>query len=156
MDDGNRLRWQLRLRIEFLDRRIVPAFYGAEKNRGQSRTVKHQVTWLYPLEVHHRNDGAHHHRELDQAIFVEVRSLERRIARAEGNSPRLDLLDAATRADRLIIEADAGLSFVGVRPFGVDRIGKGRAGAGDIDSGGGKSRHGKKASDGNRSQVLHG
>src|SRR5262249_12473693 len=50
----------------------------------------------------------------------------------------LDLLDAAARADRLIVQADAGLFLVGVRPFPVDRKRKGRAGACNV------RRHGRR------------
>src|SRR5262249_19316114 len=49
----------------------------------------------------------------------------------------LDLLDAAARADRLIIETDPGLLLIGIGPFRVDRIGERRAGARNIERDGG-------------------
>ena len=76
-------------------------------------------------------------------IFVELFARQRRVGGAEGHGLGLDLLDAAARADRLIVQADAGLLLIGVGPLGVDRIGEGRAGAGDVggdgrcESGGG-------------------
>ena len=44
----------------------------------------------------------------------------------------IDLLDAAARTDRLVVEADAGVVLVGVGPLGEHRIDEGRAGAGKI------------------------
>ena len=43
-----------------------------------------------------------------------------------------DLLDAAAGADRLVVQAVAGLLLIGIRPFGVDRIRERRAGAGNF------------------------
>ena len=61
--------------------------------------------------------------------------VERRVGGAEGDGLGLDLLDAAAGADRLVVQADAGLLLVGVGPLGVDRVGEGRAGAGNIGGG---------------------
>jgi hypothetical protein len=59
-----------------------------------------------------------------------------------------DLLDAGTGTDGLVVQAVAGCGFlVRFRPFGVDRIGKGCAGAGDIGGGGG-DENGITADDG--------
>src|SRR6266699_258395 len=67
---------------------------------------------------------------------IEIGWLQRHVGGAEGHRARGDLFDAAARADRLIIQADAGLFLIGVRPFGVDRIGEGRPGAGYVDGAG--------------------
>jgi len=56
----------------------------------------------------------------------------RNIGRAEGHRLVLDLLNASTRADRLIVEADAGVFLILIGPFGEDRVGEGRASTGDI------------------------
>jgi hypothetical protein len=69
--------------------------------------------------------------KLDQAVFVELLGLERRVRGAEVDGARRDLLDAAARADRLIVEADAGRLAVRVRPLGVDGIREGGASASD-------------------------
>src|SRR5262249_5300880 len=84
------------------------------------------------VEVHNRDDAAHYSRKLDQFALFEIFGLQRHVGGAEGYGARRDLLDAAAGADRLIVQADAGFFLIGVRPFGVGRIWKGRAGAGDI------------------------
>jgi hypothetical protein len=65
------------------------------------------------------------------------------------------LFDAATRTDRLIVQSDAGLFLVGVRPFGVDRIRERGASPGNIIGGGGHDRRGEQAGDGDGSQMFH-
>ena len=87
---------------------------------------------LDAVEIDDRHDAAHDHRELGKTVLVEILALQRRIGGAEGDGLGLDLLDAAAGADRLVVQADAGLLLIGVGPFGVDRIGKGRAGAGNV------------------------
>src|ERR1700741_5457800 len=77
-------------------------------------------------------------------MLVEILSLEGSVGSAERDGLVLDLLDAAAGTDRLIVQADAGLFLIGVRPLGVDRVGKRRARAGDVGgAGGGRkgSRH---------------
>src|SRR5262249_55179595 len=51
------------------------------------------------------------------------------VARAEIDGARLDLLDAGTAADRLVVDLDAGLPVVDVEPLGIDRVGERGAGA---------------------------
>src|SRR3546814_7702102 len=68
----------------------------------------------------------------DLTGLVELGSLQRRIRGAEGDGLGLDLLDAAARTDRLVVQADARVFLIGVGPLGVDRIGEGGAGAGDV------------------------
>ncbi len=125
---------QLHVRVELLDRRIVPVGDLAEVDLGERRAVEHDVARLHAVEIDDRHDAAHHHRPLRETGFVEVLGLQRRVGGAEGHGLGLDLLDAAARADRLIVEAVAGLLLIGVRPFGVDREREGRAGAGDVGS----------------------
>jgi hypothetical protein len=102
--------------------------------------VEHQIAGLHALEIDDRDDAPHHHRELRQADRIEFLALERRVGGAEGHGLRLDLLDAAARTDRLVIEAYAGLLLVGVGPFRIDRIGEGGAGAGYVGGVGGDRR----------------
>ena len=56
---------------------------------------------------------------------MQVLRFQRHVGGAERDGLRLDLLDAAARTDRLIIEAVAGLLPIGIRPFRVDRIREG-------------------------------
>src|SRR5207237_6413101 len=67
----------------------------------------------------------------------------------------LDLLDAAAGADRLIVKAVAGLLLIGVRPFGVDRIGEGRAGARNIQGSGRDRDRGERARRHQPLEQLH-
>ena len=69
-----------------------------------------------------------------QTGLLEVVRLQRHVGGAERHGLGLDLLDAAARADRLVVEADAGLLLVGIRPFRVDRIRERRAGSRDVAS----------------------
>src|SRR5262245_9189683 len=70
-------------------------------------------------------------------MHVQIRSLERHVGGPERHFLVLDLLDALARTDRLIVHRDAGLFFVCVGPFRIDRIGEGSAGARNVGSGGG-------------------
>ena len=97
---------------------------------GPSRVT---IARLDAVEVDDRHDAAHHGRELHQARLLELLRLQRHVGGAEGHGLGLDLLDAAARADRLVVQPDAGLFLVGVGPFRIDRIGERRAGAGDVD-----------------------
>src|SRR5262249_24068478 len=63
---------------------------------------------------------------------------------AEVDGLALDLLDAAARADRFIVEPDAALGLIGLGPLGVDRVGEGGASARDIRGVGGGPQAGKQ------------
>src|SRR5262249_24481981 len=76
---------------------------------------------------------------LNETALVEQYARKRRVGRTEGDGLGLDLLDAAAGADRLVVQPDAGLFFVGIGPFRIDRIGEGGAGARDVEGGGGRS-----------------
>ena len=141
----DRLRRQLRARIELAQRGVIPRPDLAEEDSRQGRTVQRDVAALDSFDVHDRNDAAHHGRELHEPMFVQVRGIERHVGRAEGHLLVLDLLDAVARSDRPIGDADTGLLFVGVGPFRVDRKRKGGAGAGNVGRDGGTDRGRGKA-----------
>ena len=122
----------LRLAFSLAIAGIVPLGDLAEEDVGERLAVENQVAGLDAGDVDDRHDAAHHHRELDQPELVEFGAAERRVGRAEGDGLGLDLLDAATRTDRLVVETDAGLRLVGVSPFCVDRVGEGGASTGDV------------------------
>ena len=89
--------------------------------------------------------------------FVEFLARKRRIARAERYGLCLDLLDAAARADRLIVQPVAGFLFVRIRPFGVDRIGERSASAGNVGGVGRNERGGGDEAGGCQcGPVFHG
>ncbi len=83
-----------------------------------------------------------------QARGLELIGLQRHVRGAEGYGLGLDLLDAATGADGLIIQTVAGLGLVGICPLRINGIREGRARAGNIggvhppgEHNGGRSHH---------------
>ena len=131
MHRHDRLRGQPHIGVQPLDRRIVPRLDLAEEDLGQDGAVEGNVARLHALDVDDRNRAAHHGRELQQAVAFQVGALERQVGRGERHRPRQDLPDARARADRLIVQPDAGLLLVGLGPERVDRIRKHRPGASD-------------------------
>jgi hypothetical protein len=115
----------------------------AEDGSSQSLAVEHQFARLDAREIDHRHHAAHHGRELDQAVLVELLGLERHVRRAEGHGLGDDLLDAAARTDRLVVHPEAGLFLVGVRPLGIERVGEGGARAGNVGGLGDAGREGR-------------
>ena len=81
--------------------------------------------------VHHRHDAADDGGKLSQAHRRQGLGFERHVGSPESHRLGLDLRDAAARADGLVVEADPADLLIRPRPFGVDRIGKRRAGARD-------------------------
>ena len=99
---------QIDARVERLDLGIVPARDVALEDVGERRPVEDELARLDALEIHDRHRAAHDHRELDETGCFQVVRLEGHVGGAEGHGLGLDLLDAAARADRLIVQADAG------------------------------------------------
>src|SRR5207248_11089925 len=91
------------------------------------------------LDLNHRHQPADDGRKLHETVGLATGWLERHDAGAEGHLLILDLPDPLARTDRLIVDRNAGRFLVVLGPFGVDRIGKGGAGAGNLraDGGGG-------------------
>src|SRR4051794_22485118 len=134
MDDDDRLRRQLRARIELLNRSIIPGLDFAKEDFGDSRTIELEVARLDAFKIDDWNVATDHGRELEEPILFQLIERKWHVARAERHGLVLDLLDAAARTDRLIVQAVASLFLVGVRPLGIDRIWEGRTGAGNVDS----------------------
>ena len=120
------------LGVELLDRRVVPGRDFAEIDLGERRAVEHEFARLDAFEVHDRNDAAHDRRELHKAVLLEFFARQRLVGSAERDGVGFDLLDAAARADRLIVQADARLFFVGVSPLRINGIRERRPGAGNV------------------------
>ena len=95
--------------IELGDRRIVPLGDLAEEDLGNGRSVERHFARFDAGQVEDRNHGAVDHRKLHEAILGDVFRRHRLVAGAEGDGLGDDLLDAAARADRLIIQPDAGV-----------------------------------------------
>ena len=89
--------------VEAGDRRIIPFRNLAEIDIGNHLAVELELAGLDALDVDHRHDPAHDHRELGEAILFKIGGFEWHVRRAEIDRLGGDLLDAAARADRLII-----------------------------------------------------
>src|SRR5437879_11737318 len=133
MDDGDRLIGQLQASVRAGDLRIVPLADLAEVNIGEQLGGQLYLAWGDAIDIHDRHDAAHHHRELNETVFLELFELERRVRSAEVDRLGHDLLDAAARADRLVVQSDSGLLLVGICPLGVNGIRECGAGASDVD-----------------------
>ena len=132
-DDRDQLVGQLDARIEIGDRLLVPLLDLAEVDVGEHGSRELHRAGRDAFDVHDRHDAADDRRKLHEAGGLQVLGLERHVGRAEVDGLGLDLGDAAARADRLVVHADAGLLLVRLGPLGVDRVRKRRAGAGDVD-----------------------
>ena len=128
---------QLQVAVQRNDLGVVPLLDLAHVDAGENVARELELARLDTGDVHGRNDAAHHGRELDEAVLGQVLTLERGVGGAEGDRLRLDLADAAARADRLVVEAGAGRLLIGFGPLRIDREGEGRAGAGDVGGLGG-------------------
>ena len=145
MDHGDVGRRQLGFRVQGLDRGVIPLLDVADEDRRQRLAVQHQLARGDAFEIHHRNHAADDRRELDQAGFVQLFDRQRLVGGAESHGLRLDLLDPAAGADRLVVQPGAGFLLVGIGPLGGDRVEEGRASTGDVlvacgDFGGGRGR----------------
>ena len=132
MNDGDRLRRKLGIRIELLDRGIVPRLDFPKEDFRKRRPVEHDVTGLDAVDVDNGDDAAEHGRELNQAGLIEVFRLQRHVRGPESDGLGLDLLDSAAGADRLIVQPCARPFLIGVGPLGVDRIGERGASARNV------------------------
>jgi hypothetical protein len=131
-DDHDGLRGKLHTGIELRNRGIVPGLDLAEKDLRQCRSVEPHLAGLDALEVHNRNRAADHAGELNEAILVELIELERHVGGAESDDVVANVSDPGARADLVVVHHDSGLFLIGIRPFRKDRIGKRRAGAGNL------------------------
>ena len=122
MGYDDRLRGKFHIGVQLLDRGIVPRLDFAEEDLGERVAIKRQFVGLDAIEVDHGNVTADDRRELHQSALSDFLGRKRHIGSAEGHGLGFDLLDAAARADRLIVEPVAGFLFVGVSPLGIDGI----------------------------------
>nr|GEU28454.1 hypothetical protein [Tanacetum cinerariifolium] len=132
---------QLHARVQRGNRGVVPLGDLAQVDVGHDRTGQFQLARGDAVQVDHGDHAAHDGRELHQALGVQVFRFHGRVRRAEIDGLGFDLLDAGTGADGLVVQAVAGGGFVGLRPFRVDRVWEGCAGAGHI-GGRGSGRQG--------------
>ena len=104
------------------DFRVVPGLDFAEKDLGQGFPRQLDLDVFQAFDVHHRHNAADHSRELEQTIFVQVFRFQGGIGSAELNRAGLDLANAATGSDGLIVDLVTGCLVVHVCPGCVYRI----------------------------------
>src|SRR6185312_13075070 len=122
MHHGDLARGQAQAGVQRGDLRVIPVGDLAKEDVGQGGAVQLDLVGLHTGNVDHRHDAADHDRELAQAELLQVFGLHRRVGGAEVDGAFLDLRDAGTGADRLVVEVVAGLLGVGGRPLGHDRV----------------------------------
>src|SRR5205823_598584 len=125
--------------IYLRDGGIVPFGDLAEIDVGEERTGQLEFAGLHAYKIDDRNIAADDGRKLQQAVFFELFRFERHVRRTEIDRLVLDLLDTPARADRLVIHADTRLRLVGFGPLRVNRVGKRGAGAGNVETQGGRA-----------------
>src|SRR5262249_57417989 len=96
---------------------VVPGPDLAEKDPGNGGPIEDELAALDALDVDHHGDAAHDGRELHESVRVEVGGAQGHVGGAEGDLFALDLPDALSRADRLIVDGDAALFLVVLGPF---------------------------------------
>ena len=125
--------------IEGDDGRIIPLLDLAQVNIGQHFTGQLEIALTDFFQIHYRHDAAHDGRKLHQPLLFEFLGFERHVGCAKVNRLGGNLLDAATRTNRLVVHAGAGRLFISVSPFGVNRVGEGGARTGNVDCVGGNA-----------------
>ena len=112
MHDDDRGGRQLDIRIHRLDRRVVPHLDLAEENIGNEGAGQLELAGLDAFNVDDGNGAADHGGKLHQAELIELLARHRIVGRAEIDRLGRNLLDAAARADRLVIHRIARGSLV--------------------------------------------
>ena len=110
--------------IQALDLRIVPLSDIAQVNARHRGAIQAQLAALTPLMFTTGTTPPMIIGKLQQARSLQILRLQGHVRGAEGHRLGLDLLDPAARPDGLIVEANPGELLIGIRPFGIDRIGK--------------------------------
>ena len=142
MDDDDVGRREVDAGVCTAQRRVVPFLDRPQKDSGKSRRRELQVlsdSW----HVVGRYDRAEHRRKVENLHFRLSKLLvgHRPVARAEIDGAGEHLPDPAAGANRLVVNLHLRVALlVLVEPFGVQRIGKGRSGAGHFRVGAGRRR----------------
>ncbi len=142
MHHGDREVRQTDAGVQGGDLGIVPPADGAHEDGRQHLPAQVNLAGRHALQVHDRHDAAHHGGELEEPGLGQLLGLQGLVRSPEVDGLGLDLLDAAARADGLVVDAKAGLLPIALGPPGVDRRREGGAGAGDRRAAG-RARRGR-------------
>ncbi len=135
-------------RIERRDPRIVPLGDLAEEDVGDGRGIELERRGAQARQVVCEHDGAENGRQV-RDVTLDRRDLlirHRSVGRTEVDRTLRKLPDAAARSDRLVVDLDAGLLGIRLKPAGVDGVRKGGARAVQIGLTLGRSRCAKRDS----------
>jgi hypothetical protein len=133
-------RRQLQVGVQRLDGGVVPLLDLAEEDFGQDLARQLQLARFDAVDVHHGHGAADDGRELQQTVLFQVSCLHGIVRGAEIDGLGDDLLLAAARTDRLVVDRVVGGCLVVRRPLGVDGVRERCAGAGHV--GGLDGKHG--------------
>jgi hypothetical protein len=141
VDDGHRGVGELDARVLLGEARIVPVRDLAEEEAGERLRRQPEIGHRRLVGDH---DRAEHRRDvLDAGGLRHLLVGHGGVGGAEVDRALGDLLDATAGADGLVVEANVGLQLVVVaEPLRVERVRKGRTGAGDeqrVGAGGARS-----------------
>src|SRR5699024_1284114 len=134
--------------VERGDGRVIPARDGAQKNAGQGVTVQDQLSGFHALDIQDRHDAAYHHGKLAQTVPGQLGAGKWLVGGAEIDGAGLDLRDAATGTDGLVVDAVSAFGGIGGRPLGQHRVHETGAGTGDIGGEGACAQHAAGEGDG--------
>jgi hypothetical protein len=131
MDHDDVLVREIHPGVERGDTAVPPPADPAQKDVRQCGPVEPERLFAGGGQVVGRHHGAEHRGDVKHVSpdGGDLRIGHGRVGGAEIHGAFSELPDAASGPDRLVVDANAGLSVVGIEPLGVDRIGEGRSGA---------------------------
>src|SRR6185312_1968873 len=108
---------EIEARVESPDGRIVPLLHFAQEDIGDERTAQNELPRRNAREVVDDVFARDRRRKLDETMLTQDFGSERLVARAERDRARLDLGYPAAGANRLVIDAHAGLRRISGGPL---------------------------------------
>ena len=121
MHDRNVLIGQGLARVQRRQLGVVPLSDLAQIHFGQHGACDTQLARFETFQIHHRHGSADDGGELHHAVAIEISAGDRRVCGTESHRFCTDLADATRGTDRLIIQAGAGVFFIGFCPLGIHR-----------------------------------
>ena len=134
MDDGDVAGRELHAGVERRKVGVVPFRDGAGENLAEHRAAELQLR-IQPRNVVDGHDGAEDRGEVEDRSGrgLQLLVVHRAVGRAEEHGLVDQLLDAAARADRLVVDADVRVQLVVLgKPLRIDRVREGGAGTVDL------------------------
>ena len=111
---------------------VAPFGYFSQINLRQSVPSQLQLAGFDTINVNHGHYAPHYSGELRQVVFAQFIGRKGGVSCTKIHGLGFYLFDAATRTDRLVIQAHIGFSLVGLGPFCIDRVRESRARSGEV------------------------